>query len=98
MPPTLAAYAARPPHKGEVCSCRYCLRHCVPFDQSIVRASPEMVPGMFQGGPALREILLVIVAVPAAPLSFLMSKLFPVWVTVKLAPDHSQAFASGPQR
>ena len=36
-----------------------CFFHSVPFDHSMVRASPEIVPSMFHGGPALIEIGLV---------------------------------------
>src|SRR5215471_1085211 len=66
----------------------YCLRHCVPFDQSIVRLSPETNPIMFQGGPMLTVMALVTVPDPTSFFSFLTSRFVPVWVTVNVVPDH----------
>src|SRR5439155_24539210 len=54
------------------------------FDHWITLFSAVMTPSEFQGGVALKEILLVNFACPTVPLSLLNSNSAPVWVTVKV--------------
>jgi hypothetical protein len=51
------------------------------------RSQTKIVPSMFQGGPALTEILLESVLLPIIPCSSFKSSMFAVCVTVNVWPD-----------